>query len=575
MKKELPGFPALNDIEGADVVINFHSGDQNSARHLMELLLVVDEGIPCKYHLQYGSSIDTISVGNTILKFMDSKNAVISSQFPEIEIPGIMIEDDPNLEAYGGNQAKRNKKQKWSIFQWNLCVYKYMLSLDYFLMLEPDCVVLKDGWLKDIVDRSKGCRTPVFGHAKQGRIGGRPIYTHWAGCSLYNCRALRELPITQSFRERFPNPWWKYRNDPGTTVANNCFFGPVVSGYDVSFDYLFFLLYFMEITGEKDPMRWPLDALQSNRDVIFCDFHSSLTSDQVFTQFLNRISVIHGIKEDHVRDHVTKYFRFKNAEKKRGKKRSVIDTPPLNSTPLSLGGPVKNPLVSNSDLLDITDLQDRLKDERCFIIGNGPSLKSTDLTLLKNEYTIGLNRIYLNFDKMNFQPTFYCAVNPNVIRQFGHEIDQLHSIKFLRHETRRYITNHWNCFFMESYGVHDFNRDISDFKWCEGWTVTYCAMQVAYYLGFNDVYLVGVDHRFVNVGTPNKLNVAQGDDPNHFHPSYFGKGIKWDYPDLERSETSYKVARKQYDENGRSLFDATIGGNLNVFPKVDYMDLFN
>ena len=42
-------------------------------------------------------------------------------------------------------------------------------------------------------------------------------------------------------------------------------------------------------------------------------------------------------------------------------------------------------------------LKDKHKGERCFIIGNGPSLKQTDLTKLKNEYTFGLNRIYLAF----------------------------------------------------------------------------------------------------------------------------------------------------------------------------------
>ncbi len=33
--------------------------------------------------------------------------------------------------------------------------------------------------------------------------------------------------------------------------------------------------------------------------------------------------------------------------------------------------------------------------QRCFIIGNGPSLQRTDLTKLKDEFTFGMNRIYL------------------------------------------------------------------------------------------------------------------------------------------------------------------------------------
>jgi hypothetical protein len=37
------------------------------------------------------------------------------------------------------------------------------------------------------------------------------------------------------------------------------------------------------------------------------------------------------------------------------------------------------------------------RGKRCFIIGNGPSLNQLDLTLLKNEYTFGMNRIYMAF----------------------------------------------------------------------------------------------------------------------------------------------------------------------------------
>ena len=40
--------------------------------------------------------------------------------------------------------------------------------------------------------------------------------------------------------------------------------------------------------------------------------------------------------------------------------------------------------------------------KRCFVMGNGPSLRQTDLSKLKNEYTIGLNRIYLAFAEMGF-----------------------------------------------------------------------------------------------------------------------------------------------------------------------------
>jgi hypothetical protein len=224
--------------------------------------------------------------------------------------------------------------------------------------------------------------------------------------------------------------------------------------------------------------------------------------------------------------------------------------------------------------LDIGDLNDLFLGQRCFIIGNGPSLNQTKLELLKHEYTIGLNRIYLNYENMGFEPTFLCIANANVVEQFHDDIDQLQSIKFIRYDVKGFIRNRWNTFFMESYGYHDFNTDLSDLRWCEGTTVTYCAMQLAFYLGFVEVILVGVDHHFALSGTPHKLVTASSDDQNHFHPNYFGRGIKWQYPDLVRSEISYRMAKTVYQKHGRRILDATINGHLAVFPKIDFRTLF-
>ncbi len=67
---------------------------------------------------------------------------------------------------------------------------------------------------------------------------------------------------------------------------------------------------------------------------------------------------------------------------------------------------------------------------------------------------------------------------------------------------------------------------------------------------------------------------SEGDDPNHFHPGYFGKGFRWQLPDLDTSEVAYAMARQAYEKDGRRIVDATIGGKLTIFPKVNYDDLF-
>ncbi|MCL4528096.1 MAG: hypothetical protein M1282_01640, partial [Chloroflexi bacterium] len=93
-------------------------------------------------------------------------------------------------------------------------------------------------------------------------------------------------------------------------------------------------------------------------------------------------------------------------------------------------------------------------------------------------------------------------------------------------------------------------------------------------MGFEKVILIGVDHNFTSKGEANKTVVSSGDDPNHFSNAYFGKGFRWQLPDLDTSEIGYKMARKHYQKAGREVIDATIGGKLAIFPKVDYNSLF-
>ena len=93
-------------------------------------------------------------------------------------------------------------------------------------------------------------------------------------------------------------------------------------------------------------------------------------------------------------------------------------------------------------------------------------------------------------------------------------------------------------------------------------------------MGFKQVILIGVDHNFATKGKPNETVVSQGDDPNHFNAGYFGKGFRWQLPDLDTSERAYIMAREAYKEDGREIIDATIGGKLQVYPKVNYDSLF-
>lgn len=211
----------------------------------------------------------------------------------------------------------------------------------------------------------------------------------------------------------------------------------------------------------------------------------------------------------------------------------------------------------------------------CFIVGNGPSLNKMDLSPLKKYHTFGLNKIYLLFDKTDFNLSYHVAVNPLVIEQSAREFESLLSCpSFLSYRpAHRFINDRNHINFIMTNSHYAFEPDLTR-PLCEGHTVTYVAMQIAFYMGFHQVFLIGVDHNFKAPGNPNEKQFLQGDDQNHFSPNYFGNK-DWHLPDLEASELSYHLANFTYRRDGRRIYDATIDGKLNIFPKISYQQALN
>ena len=229
----------------------------------------------------------------------------------------------------------------------------------------------------------------------------------------------------------------------------------------------------------------------------------------------------------------------------------------------------------------LADLKDQYRGKRAFIIGNGPSLKNTDLSLLKDEVTFGMNRIYLMFPELGFRTTFLSVVNDLVIEQTAADLAALDMPKFLTWRSRRFFKeqgialnqNNLPTFLYTTYDAPSFSKDVRGRVW-EGATVTYVTIQLAFHMGFDELILIGVDHNYTAAGKPNTTVTSEGDDPNHFSAAYFGKGFRWQLPDLETSEIGYRMARQAIEASGRKIVDATVGGKLQIFEKVDYNSLF-
>ena len=227
----------------------------------------------------------------------------------------------------------------------------------------------------------------------------------------------------------------------------------------------------------------------------------------------------------------------------------------------------------------IKDIKDIHRGKRCFIIGNGPSLRNTDVSYLRHEYTFGMNRIYLAFDDWGFETSYLVSVNDLVIEQCVEDFLALDMPRFFSWRSHKFFPRDLMSiqnppiFLHTTYTGPKFSSDVSGRVW-EGATVTNVCLQLVFHMGFEQAILIGVDHSFAAKGTPNMTVVSNGDDQSHFDPQYFGKGFRWQLPDLDTSERGYWMAKDAFEAAGRSVLDATIGGHLQVFPKVVYESLF-
>ena len=209
--------------------------------------------------------------------------------------------------------------------------------------------------------------------------------------------------------------------------------------------------------------------------------------------------------------------------------------------------------------------------EKAVILCNGPSLLKSDISLLKNTFTFGLNKINLLFDKSDFRPSCIVSVNPHVLNQNKDFFNKTDIQLFLDSKCKRFINSRKNTMFLHSNIVPGFARDCS-ISIFQGYTVTYVALELAFHMGFKEIALIGCDHNFATQGIANKEVISGHTDPNHFDPNYFSGGVKWHLPDLLNSEVYYSLARDVYEQAGRKIYNATDGGKLEIYERISLID---
>lgn len=219
--------------------------------------------------------------------------------------------------------------------------------------------------------------------------------------------------------------------------------------------------------------------------------------------------------------------------------------------------------------------------KRCFIIGNGPSLRIEDLERIKDD-TFAVNRIYKIFDKTFWRPAYYFSQDINVLDEIKDDIpiitDNCTGV-FLNSYVARKISPKFKAkknlflFFLDPTekfpALPDFAYDISQ-GFYEGYTVTYTCIQMAVYMGYSEIYIMGVDHNY-DIDRLLDGSIVQDASVQNYMQGLGGNlGFP---PQLLKSTLAYRKARQVCDEKGIKICNATRGGKLEEFIRVNFDEI--
>lgn len=225
--------------------------------------------------------------------------------------------------------------------------------------------------------------------------------------------------------------------------------------------------------------------------------------------------------------------------------------------------------------------KDMYKGKRCFIVATGPSLKISDLDLLykNHEYCFGVNRIYLSYEHTKWRPNFLVVSDNNCLLTYDKELIRSEAdYKFFSAIAEEFWVN--NSLLIKDHSeIYKFNARMEFFEiegpefssdivqgTFEGCTVVYQCLQIAAYMGFSKIYLIGTDCNY---------SLNDKSDNNHFVKGYLKDYKHKAVYNIERMMFAYKNAYKYAIENNIEIYNASRGGKLEEFPRIDFDLLFD
>lgn len=218
------------------------------------------------------------------------------------------------------------------------------------------------------------------------------------------------------------------------------------------------------------------------------------------------------------------------------------------------------------------------KGQICVVVGNGPSLRVSDLTKL---YDLGIptfacNRIHLAFSQTPWRPTYYFSSDPRIVNTFSGELDGVPEKH--RFYPRKYIdTIKHGVFYNNLEFMYEqegkFSLDASRGVYAAA-TVTTEMLQFAYYMGFQEIYLIGVDFNYAMTEKTGEGEYIYQGENNYFIKGYLQPGEIAATPNVRANLLGFCAAKDAIEGQGRVIKNATRGGKLEVFERANLDELF-
>ena len=218
--------------------------------------------------------------------------------------------------------------------------------------------------------------------------------------------------------------------------------------------------------------------------------------------------------------------------------------------------------------------------KRCFIIGNGPSLKASDLDKIVDEDCFAANCIFLIFPQTPWRPTYY-TIGDRYAKITSEQLEDVGADTIFLGDYFCRFNDVWanNAVCLHQHiQLSDKNckvsPDISKYVTnCA--TVSFLSMQVAAYMGYSEIYLLGFDHNYKREFTRSGAVVVTGASRSHFFEETDTSVKPEDViGEMNGMTRAYEAFRDYAKEHGITVKNATRGGKLEVFERVDFDSLF-